>query len=111
IADISNAEKLELVAQSIRSFPDFPSKGILFWDICPILKDPRTLTAVTDLFEEHVRKNFPQVELIVGKTDQRRCSVQLCYPAESCYPRVYLKIKALKNILVLEPLSVCRIFG
>ncbi|KAG9261253.1 adenine phosphoribosyltransferase [Astyanax mexicanus] len=66
MAGSSNAEKLELVAQSIRSFPDFPSKGILFWDICPILKDPRTLTAVTDLFEEHVRKNFPQVELIVG---------------------------------------------
>ncbi|TNN63950.1 Adenine phosphoribosyltransferase [Liparis tanakae] len=35
-------------------------------DICPILKDPAALTAVTDLFEEHIRKNHPQVELIVG---------------------------------------------
>lgn len=37
-------------------------------DICPILKDPATLTAVIDLFEEHVRKNYQHVDLIVGKT-------------------------------------------
>lgn len=36
-------------------------------DICPILKDPATLTAVIDLFEEHVRKNHQKVDLIVGK--------------------------------------------
>ncbi|KAE8280230.1 Adenine phosphoribosyltransferase [Larimichthys crocea] len=58
--------KLQLVHRHIRAFPDFPKKGILFRDICPILKDPAALTAVTDLFEEHVRKNHPQVDLIVG---------------------------------------------
>ncbi|XP_056292027.1 adenine phosphoribosyltransferase [Pseudoliparis swirei] len=58
--------KLQLVRRHIRDFPDFPKQGILFRDICPILKDPAALTAVTDLFEEHVRKNHPQVELIVG---------------------------------------------
>ncbi|KAM8737958.1 adenine phosphoribosyltransferase [Acanthopagrus latus] len=58
--------KLQLVHRHIRTFPDFPKKGILFRDICPILKDPATLTAVIDLFEEHVRKNHPQVDLIVG---------------------------------------------
>ncbi|KAJ8271325.1 hypothetical protein COCON_G00101840 [Conger conger] len=59
-------EKLELIAQRIRPFQDFPSKGILFRDICPILKDPEALTAVTDLFEEHVRQTYPAVELVVG---------------------------------------------
>ncbi|XP_013982086.1 adenine phosphoribosyltransferase [Salmo salar] len=58
--------KLDLVTKSIKHFPDFPSKGILFRDICPILKDPGALTAVIDLFEEHVRQTHPQVELIVG---------------------------------------------
>ncbi|TKS85165.1 Adenine phosphoribosyltransferase [Collichthys lucidus] len=58
--------KLQLVHRRIRAFSDFPKKGILFRDICPILKDPAALTAVTDLFEEHVRKNHPQVDLIVG---------------------------------------------
>ncbi|XP_041866880.1 adenine phosphoribosyltransferase [Melanotaenia boesemani] len=58
--------KLQLVHAHIRVFPDFPKKGIMFRDICPILKDAATLTAVTDLFEEHVRSNHPQVDLIVG---------------------------------------------
>ncbi|XP_044228778.1 adenine phosphoribosyltransferase [Thunnus albacares] len=57
---------LQLVHGNIRTFPDFPKKGILFRDICPLLKNPKALTAVIDLFEEHVRKNYPEVELIVG---------------------------------------------
>ncbi|XP_062845996.1 uncharacterized protein LOC134304319 isoform X2 [Trichomycterus rosablanca] len=35
-------------------------------DICPIVKEPKALTAVIDLFEEHVRQKYPQTELIVG---------------------------------------------
>uniref|UniRef100_A0A3Q1D1C9 Adenine phosphoribosyltransferase n=1 Tax=Amphiprion ocellaris TaxID=80972 RepID=A0A3Q1D1C9_AMPOC len=58
--------KLQLVHRHIRAFPDFPKKGILFRDICPILKDAAALTAVIDLFEEHVRNNHQQVDLIVG---------------------------------------------
>ncbi|KAM8860331.1 adenine phosphoribosyltransferase [Spinachia spinachia] len=58
--------KLQLVRRHIRAFPDFPEKGIVFRDICPILKDPAALTAVIDLFEEHVRKNHQQLDLIVG---------------------------------------------
>lgn len=41
-------------------------------DICPILKDPKALAAVTDLFEEHVRRTYPQVQLIVGKSAYMR---------------------------------------
>ncbi|XP_073338094.1 adenine phosphoribosyltransferase [Pagrus major] len=58
--------KLQLVRRHVRAFPDFPKKGIFFKDICPILKEPAALTAVIDLFEEHVRKNHSQVELIAG---------------------------------------------
>uniref|UniRef100_A0A3Q3WM22 Adenine phosphoribosyltransferase n=1 Tax=Mola mola TaxID=94237 RepID=A0A3Q3WM22_MOLML len=58
--------KLQQVHKHIRAFPDFPKKGIMFRDICPILKDPAALTAVIDLFEDHVRKNHLQVDLIVG---------------------------------------------
>ncbi|XP_035274001.1 adenine phosphoribosyltransferase [Anguilla anguilla] len=59
-------EKLELIAQRIRPFVDFPSKGVVFRDICPLLKDPEALSAVIDLFEEHVRATCPGVELVVG---------------------------------------------
>ncbi|MED6249756.1 hypothetical protein ATANTOWER_019109, partial [Ataeniobius toweri] len=58
--------KLQLVHRHIRTFPDFPKKGILFRDICPILKSPAALTAVIDLFEERVRSHHQQVDLIVG---------------------------------------------
>ncbi|MEQ2293441.1 hypothetical protein AMECASPLE_033412 [Ameca splendens] len=58
--------KLQLVQRHIRAFPDFPKKGILFRDICPILKSPAALTAVIDLFEERVRSHHQQVDLIVG---------------------------------------------
>ncbi|KAI4876523.1 hypothetical protein NFI96_010927, partial [Prochilodus magdalenae] len=66
MAGASGPEKLDIVVQSIRSFPDFPIKGICFHDICPILKDPKALTAVIDLFEEHVRQKYPHVDLIAG---------------------------------------------
>ncbi|KAF5879841.1 N-acetylgalactosamine-6-sulfatase, partial [Clarias magur] len=34
-------------------------------DICPILKEPKALASVTDLFEEYVKQNYPQTQLIV----------------------------------------------
>ncbi|XP_026210165.1 adenine phosphoribosyltransferase [Anabas testudineus] len=58
--------KVQLIQRCIRDFPDFPKKGIVFKDICPLLKDPAALTAVIDLFEEHVKKNHKQVDLIIG---------------------------------------------
>ncbi|KAB5526028.1 hypothetical protein PHYPO_G00147010 [Pangasianodon hypophthalmus] len=66
MADSTRAQKLDLVLQHIRNVPDFPSKGIMFKDICPILKEPKALAAVIDLFEEHVRQNHPHTELIVA---------------------------------------------
>ncbi|XP_057198295.1 adenine phosphoribosyltransferase isoform X1 [Triplophysa rosa] len=60
------AEKRDLIVRCIRTFNDFPTKGIPFKDIFPILKNPQALTAVIDLFEEYVRNTHPQVDLIVG---------------------------------------------
>uniref|UniRef100_A0A8C5H6X8 adenine phosphoribosyltransferase n=1 Tax=Gouania willdenowi TaxID=441366 RepID=A0A8C5H6X8_GOUWI len=37
-----------------------------FQRCCPILKNPAALAALTDLFEEHVRTSYQQVDLIVG---------------------------------------------
>ena len=37
--------------QSLRQFPDFPSKGILFEDICPIFRDPARLADLVDALE------------------------------------------------------------
>ncbi|XP_064414434.1 adenine phosphoribosyltransferase-like isoform X1 [Latimeria chalumnae] len=63
---LSREEKLRLLADSVRAYKDFPSPGILFRDICPVLKDPKAFTAMIDLFEEHLKKSVPDVSLIVG---------------------------------------------
>ncbi|TRY96178.1 hypothetical protein DNTS_026758 [Danionella cerebrum] len=60
------AEKLDFISSSIRTFQDFPKKGVPFKDIFPILKDPKALATVIDLFEEYVRSSYVQVDLIVG---------------------------------------------
>ncbi len=51
-----------------RDVCSFRELMFVYRDICPILKDPKALAAVTDLFEEHVRRTYPQVQLIVGKS-------------------------------------------
>jgi adenine phosphoribosyltransferase len=48
----------------IRSFPDFPKKGILFRDISPILRDPRAMRHVADTFYEHFKSR--KVDLVAG---------------------------------------------
>ncbi|KAF7687908.1 adenine phosphoribosyltransferase [Silurus meridionalis] len=66
MAEDSRVHRLDLILQHVRNVPDFPVQGIVFKDICPILKEPKALAAVIDLFEEHVRQKHPHTELIVG---------------------------------------------
>lgn len=48
----------------IRSFPDFPKKGIIFRDISPLLKDPKAVQYVADQFYEYYKNK--RVDLIAG---------------------------------------------
>jgi adenine phosphoribosyltransferase len=41
----------------IRDIPNFPSPGILFRDITPLLKEPKVFQRVVDIFTEEVRKD------------------------------------------------------
>ena len=43
------------VRAALRAFPDFPSRGILFQDIAPILGDPALLRRVVDAMAERWR--------------------------------------------------------
>uniref|UniRef100_A0A8C4SJS8 Adenine phosphoribosyltransferase n=1 Tax=Erpetoichthys calabaricus TaxID=27687 RepID=A0A8C4SJS8_ERPCA len=62
----SREEKLNYIMGKIRPFNDFPSKGVLFRDICPLMKDHKALCATIDLFEEYVKQTYPMVDFIVG---------------------------------------------
>lgn len=54
----------EPLKQLIREVPDFPKKGILFYDITTLLKDARGLATLIDAFAEHfIDRN---VDLVLG---------------------------------------------
>jgi adenine phosphoribosyltransferase len=52
------------LASTIRSVPDFPIEGILFYDITTLLKKPAALRAAIDRFLDHYRGTG--IDLIVG---------------------------------------------
>lgn len=48
----------------IRDIPDFPQKGVLFRDITPLLKDPKSLRETIDQLAATVQKK--KVDFVVG---------------------------------------------
>ena len=52
------------LASTIRSVPDFPIEGILFYDITTLLKNPEALKASVDQLVDHYQDTG--VEVIVG---------------------------------------------
>jgi adenine phosphoribosyltransferase len=63
---MSSSDRIKKVADSIRSFPDFPKAGILFRDIFSLTKDPEVFADCISLLVEHVREYHADVEVIVG---------------------------------------------
>ncbi|KAK2577262.1 hypothetical protein KPH14_003401 [Odynerus spinipes] len=61
---MSRDQKLKLVKDSIKFYPDFPRPGIIFRDIFSVFQDILALKALKDLLVEHV--SVLQVDLIVG---------------------------------------------
>src|SRR6476661_8124171 len=59
-----SAESLAYAKSKIRDIPDFPSKGILFKDITPLLAEPRAFHIVLDSIAE--RFIGEHVDVIVG---------------------------------------------
>lgn len=64
LAPRMNPDDLLLLESKIREIPDFPTPGIRFKDITPLLSDGRALRRALDLMAEHVQKLSPS--LIVG---------------------------------------------
>lgn len=57
-------DKKQLVANSIRGVPDFPKKGILFWDITTLCLDPKAFKCCIDAFE--ARYTDQKIDVIAG---------------------------------------------
>lgn len=46
---------IEKLKSSLRTVPDFPVKGILFWDVTTLFKDPACLRELVDILYERYR--------------------------------------------------------
>jgi adenine phosphoribosyltransferase len=57
---------LEQLKQKIRAIPDFPTEGILFRDITPVLADPVTFASAVDLHLHRIRDLHGHIDAIVG---------------------------------------------
>jgi adenine phosphoribosyltransferase len=62
VADAASVAALERVASLVRAVPDFPSPGILFRDVTPILGDAEAFATVTTALAALVG----QADLVVG---------------------------------------------
>jgi adenine phosphoribosyltransferase len=58
------AKEVEGLKTLIREVPDFPKKGILFYDITTLLKDKTGLATLIDKFAEHYMRQ--DVDLVLG---------------------------------------------
>ncbi|EFN76926.1 adenine phosphoribosyltransferase [Harpegnathos saltator] len=57
-------EKLQLLRNAIRTYPDFPEPGILFRDIFGVFQNIAALRAMRDLIVEHIL--FLEIDLVIG---------------------------------------------
>jgi adenine phosphoribosyltransferase len=57
-------QEVDHLKKLIREVPDFPKKGILFYDITTLLKDKIGLATLIDKFAEHYMKQ--DVDLVLG---------------------------------------------
>ena len=55
---------LKSLKSKIRDIPDFPRKGVLFRDITPLLKDPKSLREIISRMATAVKKQKP--DLVAG---------------------------------------------
>ena len=52
------------IADSIRGIPDFPHKGILFWDVTTLMLDPAAFQASIDAFVERYKDQ--KIDAVAG---------------------------------------------
>jgi len=64
VAPIKTSINCEPLKKMIREVPDFPKKGILFYDITTLLKDKLGFAALIDALSEHYLES--NVDLVLG---------------------------------------------
>ena len=60
------ADKIEIVRNAIKEYPDFPKKGIMFQDIFGVLSDPEANKALNELALDHVQRHSQKIDKIAA---------------------------------------------
>lgn len=63
---LDEAAKKAVITDSIRGIPDFPHKGILFWDVTTIMLNHEAFKYTIELFAEHYKDK--KVDVIAGES-------------------------------------------
>ncbi|XP_061188617.1 adenine phosphoribosyltransferase-like [Saccostrea echinata] len=58
--------RIERIKSHITEHPDFPTPGVLFRDIFPVLRNPGAFNDLMDAMVEYVKEKAPGVEIVVG---------------------------------------------
>ncbi|XP_063393120.1 adenine phosphoribosyltransferase [Cydia fagiglandana] len=64
--DANYDKRIAELKSKIKSYPDFPKKGILFWDIFSAVSDGATCRLLQGLLADTVRSRFPDIDAVVG---------------------------------------------
>jgi|TARA_R100001143_G_scaffold63106_1_gene68527 adenine phosphoribosyltransferase len=64
VATLMHTDPAEYIRNAIRSVPDWPSPGVTFRDITPILQDPRSFRVLVDLFVYRYMRQ--RLDLVAG---------------------------------------------
>lgn len=57
---------IEEIRSKIKTYPDFPKKGIIYRDMMPLFQNPDVFHKVVNLLVEQVRKTVREVHAIAG---------------------------------------------
>ncbi|CAH0697413.1 unnamed protein product [Spodoptera exigua] len=59
-------KKIQELKSKIKSYPDFPKPGILFWDIFSAIADGPTTKLLQSLLVQTIKAKFPEAQAVVG---------------------------------------------
>lgn len=69
MGEVSDDEKKAIILDSIRGVPDFPKKGILFWDVTTILLNHTAFKYTIDLFVKKYKD--AKIDVVAGDCGAR----------------------------------------
>ncbi|CAH1129963.1 unnamed protein product [Ceutorhynchus assimilis] len=63
---LSDQQKLELIKEAVKSYPDFPVPGVNFKDLFSVLQNPPIFAILNEILVKTAKQIQPAVECVVG---------------------------------------------